>query len=97
MKKVFTAKKYLPVVALGAFAAAGTAPAFAQSAGTSSAGISTRNVRPFVHAPSSSPSGYSAYAQIPATIQQLVPDYRATVPSDPGPDPFGLRFQRWRD
>ncbi|MFZ2082617.1 MAG: hypothetical protein WAV38_39365 [Xanthobacteraceae bacterium] len=95
MKKSFTAKKHLPVaLALAALTAGGTAPALAQSAGTWGAGIAARNVQPYVRAPSSSVSGYSAYAQAPATIQRLVPDYRATVPSRVGPDPFGLAWQR---
>jgi hypothetical protein len=95
MKKLFPSNKYLPVaLALAAFAAAGTAPALAQSSGTWSAGISGRSGTPYVRAPSSSVSGYSAYAQVPATIQRLVPDYRATVPSSVGPDPFGLAWQR---
>ena len=70
MKKLFTANKYLAVsLALAAFTAAGAAPAFAHSSGARSAGVSTRNARPFVH------SGYSSYAR--------VPDYSAIVPSSP--------------
>ena len=58
MKKHFTANKYLPIaLALAAFTAAGTASAFAQSSGTWGAGISTRNVRPFVHKQSTNHSG----------------------------------------
>jgi len=60
MKKLFIANKYRSVtLALAAFAVAGTAPAFAQSSGTWSAGISTRNGLPFVHAPSTNHSGYN--------------------------------------
>jgi hypothetical protein len=64
MKKLFIANKYRSVaLALAAFAVAGTAPAFAQSSGTWSAGISTRNGLPFVHAPSTRNNGLSAFAQ----------------------------------
>lgn len=43
MKEFFIANKYRSVaLALAVFAVAGTAPAFAQSSGTWSAGISTR-------------------------------------------------------
>jgi hypothetical protein len=69
MKKLFTANKYLPIaLVLAGFAAAGTAPASAQSAGTWSSGISARNARPYVRTPSNNDSGYSSYAQAPATI-----------------------------
>ena len=80
MKKLFTANKYLPVaLALAAFTCA--APAFAHSSGARSAGVSTRNARPFVH------SGYSSYAR--------VPDYSAIEPSSLGPaDRFGEASQR---
>jgi hypothetical protein len=48
MKELFIANKYRSVaLALAAFAVAGTAPAFAQSTGTWSAGISTRTGLPF--------------------------------------------------
>jgi hypothetical protein len=60
MKNLFTANKYVPVaLALATFATVSTAPAFAQSAGTWSSGISTRNVRPFVPAPSIDNNGYN--------------------------------------
>jgi hypothetical protein len=45
-------KRRCDLMALAAFAAAGTAPALAQSSGTWSAGISARNIRTFVHASS---------------------------------------------
>ena len=78
MKKPFTHNKYLPVaLALAAFAVAGAAPAFAQSSDTWSAGISTRNIRPYVQSPSTKDNGYSAYAQVPA----LAPSYSALAPS----------------
>jgi len=65
MKKLFSANKYGSLAqALAAFAVAGTAPVFAQSSGSWSAGISGRNIRPFVHASSTNHSGYSSYAQI---------------------------------
>ena len=49
----FTPNKYFRVaLALVAFAVAGAAPAFAQSPGAWSAGISTRNARPYVESPS---------------------------------------------
>ena len=90
MKKLFTANKYLAVsLALAAFTAAGAAPAFAQSSGAWSAGISTRNVAPLVHKQATQLSGYNSYAR--------VPNYSATGPSSLGrPDPFGLNewFQR---
>ena len=48
MKEFFIANKYRSVaLGLAAFAVAGTAPAFAQSSGTWSAGISTRTGLPF--------------------------------------------------
>jgi hypothetical protein len=51
MKKLFTVNTCRSVaLALAAFAAAGAVPAFAQSSGTWSAGISARNGRPFVPA-----------------------------------------------
>ena len=62
---------------LAALAATGTAPVLA---GTWSAGISARNIRPYVQTPSINDSGYRAYAQVPATIHQMVHDYSATVP-----------------
>ena len=64
MKKLFTANKYLPVaLALAAFTCA--APAFAHSSGARSAGVSTRNARPFVH------SGYSSYRDGFATRKNM--------------------------
>jgi hypothetical protein len=82
MNKHFIASKYLPIaLALAAFTAAGTAPAFAQQSGWG-AGISTRNAQPFVHKQSINRSGYSAYARITDS---------AVVPSSVGrPDPFGV-------
>jgi predicted acetyltransferase len=48
MKEFFIVNKYRSVaLALAVFAVAGTAPAFAQSSGTWSAGISTRTGLPF--------------------------------------------------
>jgi hypothetical protein len=48
MTKRFSAKRYGSLaLALAAFAVAGTVPVFAQSSGSWSAGISTRNGRPF--------------------------------------------------
>jgi hypothetical protein len=86
----FIANKYhSAALGLAALAAAGSAPAVAQPSVTWSAGVSTRNGRPFVHAALSSSSGYGAYAQARA-IQPLVPNYRATVPSSLGRDPFGM-------
>ena len=65
--KLLTANKYLPIaLALAAFAA-GTAPALA---GTWSAGVSARNIRPYAQTSSINDSGYSAHAQVPATIHQ---------------------------
>jgi hypothetical protein len=83
MKKLFAVNKYLPVaLALGALAAAGPAPAFAQQSGWG-AGISTRNAQPFVHKQSINHSGFSSYARIT--------DYSAVAPSSVGrPDPFGV-------
>jgi hypothetical protein len=72
MKKLFAANKYRSVaLALAAFAVAGTAPAFAQSSGTWSAGISARSGTPYVHTQSTNVSGYGVYAQVPATIRHL--------------------------
>ena len=71
MKKLFNINKYFPVaLGLAAFAAVSAAPAFAQSSVTWSAGISARNIRPYVQTPSIKDSGLSAYAQVPATIRQ---------------------------
>ena len=91
MKELFIANKYRSVaLALAAFAVAGTAPAFAHSSGTWSAGISTRNGLPFVHAPSTRNNGLSAFAQVPATGHQRATDYYNMVPSSLGPaDLFG--------
>ena len=73
MKKRFSDNKYgLFALALAAFAAAGTAPALAQSSGTWSAGISGRSGTPYVHTQSTNVSGYGAYAQVPATIRHPV-------------------------
>jgi hypothetical protein len=76
MYKHFIANKYLPIaLALAAFTAAGTAPAFAQQSGST-------NARPFVHKQSIRHSGYSAYGRIT--------DHSAVAPSNVGrPDPFG--------
>jgi hypothetical protein len=84
------ANKYRSVaLALAVFAVVGTAP-FAQSSGTWSAGISTRNGLPFVHAPSTRNNGLSAFAQVPATGHQRATDYYNMVPSSLGPaDRFG--------
>ncbi|MGA7232557.1 MAG: hypothetical protein WBX95_16685, partial [Xanthobacteraceae bacterium] len=73
MKKLFITNKYRSVIlALAAFVVAGTAPAFAQSSGTWSAGISARSGTPYVHTQSTNVSGYGVYAQVPATIRHLV-------------------------
>ena len=53
-------KKLSVALALAALAAAGAAPAFAQSSDTWAAGISSRNIRPFEHTPSTYNGGYSA-------------------------------------
>jgi hypothetical protein len=68
--------KLLTIATLAAFAGAGTPAAFA---GTWSSGISSRNVRPYVHAQST--NGYSAYA--------MARDHYDTVPSGNG---FAERF-----
>jgi hypothetical protein len=74
MKKSFGDNKYgLFALALAAFAAAGTAPALAQSSGTWSAGISARSGTPYVHTQSTNVSSYGVYAQVPATIRHPVP------------------------
>jgi hypothetical protein len=75
----FTPNKYLPVaLALAALAVAGAAPASAQSSGAWSAGISTRNARPYVESPSTKENGYSAYAQTSAADFRLLFDYSAS-------------------
>jgi len=83
MRKRFSANKYLAfTLALAGFAAAGMAPAFAQSAtkygsvipyhyladGTQAPGWNAEapSVRQLAQAPST--NGYSAFAQVPATI-----------------------------
>jgi hypothetical protein len=69
MKKFYSVDKSFPIaLALTAFAVAGVAPAFAQSAGSWSAGISSRNSRPYVSTPSPKDTGFGAYAQAPATF-----------------------------
>jgi hypothetical protein len=96
-------------LALAAMASVGTAPAFAQSASAVGSTLpwhydaggerisgwlaDAPSVRKFARAPSTNPSGYSAYALAPATI--LAPDYSATVPSGLGPaDRFGAAAER---
>ena len=83
MKKLFTANKYVPIaLALAVFTAAGTAPVFAQQSGCA-AGISTKNIRPFVHKQSINHRGYNSYARVTG--------YSAIGPSSFGrPDPFGV-------
>lgn len=69
MKKLYSVDKIVPIaLALTAFAVAGVAPAFAQSAGSWSAGIASRNSRPYVTTPSPKDTGFGAYAQAPATF-----------------------------
>jgi hypothetical protein len=72
MKKLYSVDKLFPLAfALTAFAVAGVAPAFAQPAGSWSAGISSRNSRPYVSAPSPNDAGFGAYAQAPATFNHF--------------------------
>lgn len=84
MKKLATAKKYLPVaLAVAAFATAGAATAFAKTiSGYRPAG----NVVA-LHVSSTSDSGYSAHAQAPATIHrpagQSSPQLFMYAPSGP--------------
>jgi hypothetical protein len=85
MRKRFSANKYLAfTLALAGFAAAGMAPAFAQSAskygsvipyhyladGTQAPGWNPAapSVRQLAQAPSTNNNGYGAFAQVPATI-----------------------------
>ena len=85
MRKRFSANKYLAfTLALAGFAAAGMAPAFAQSAtkygsvipyhylayGTQAPGWNAEapSVRQLAQAPSTNHNAYSAFAQVPATI-----------------------------
>jgi hypothetical protein len=90
MTKLFTANKYLPAAfALAALATAGTAPAFAQSAGAWSAGISARNGNAYVHTPSTNNNGYGSYAQAPATIPDAAQGFGLEAP-----DRFGISSQR---
>ena len=109
MRKLFACHKYLPVAfALGAFAAVGPAPAFAQAAGyfggplplhynadgskASGWTVEAASVRPVAHAASTKKSGLTAYAAIG---NQRVTDYYNTVPSSLGPaDRFGGASQR---
>jgi hypothetical protein len=94
MRKLFSANKYLAVtLALAGFAAAGTAPAFAQAASKYGSVLPSHYLadggqapgwygeapspRHLAHAPSTNHDGYNAYAQVPA-IQHLVPDYNAS-------------------
>jgi hypothetical protein len=102
-------------LALAGFAAAGTAPAFTQAAtkygsvipyhyladGTQAPGWypEVPSVRQIAQAPSTNHNGYSAYAQVPATIQPLVPGYSASSGDSvlfglEAPDRFGIQSQR---
>lgn len=92
-------RKYLSVaLALTAFAAAGTAPAFA---GSWAAGPSSRNIVPYVQGSSndSHKSGLGAYAMIPANSGISAPamvtsDYENTVRTSLGlADRFGAGSQ----
>ena len=79
MKKFYSVDKLFPIaLTLTAFAIAGVAPAFAQSAGSWSAGISSRNSRPYVSTPSTKDTGLGAYAQAPATINHPISRYNAS-------------------
>jgi hypothetical protein len=74
MKKFFTTRRCVQAAfVLAAFA--GAAPAFAQSAGTWSAGISGRNGRPYVDTPATNRGGYGSFAEFPG------PDYLDSAPS----------------
>jgi len=92
MKKLFTAKKYLPLaIALVGLAAVGTATAFAQSLpshylsdGTIAKGwnAETLSVRQAARAPST--SGKNAFAEAPATLLQSAAHSPATDGYNPG-------------
>jgi hypothetical protein len=84
-------KKFIaPIaIALAAFAAAGTAPAFAQSSGWS-AGIQARNARPFVPAAASDLSGYSGARQDDLYNSAAVSNTPWTV----NPNPWGSAAAR---
>ena len=87
MRKFFAARRCIQAaLVLAAFA--GPAPAFAQSTGSWSAGISSRNGRPFVQTPTTNHSGYGSFAEIPG------PNYFDLAPSSLGPtDRFGIGTQ----
>ena len=92
MKKFFAARTIVQAaLVLAAFA--GAAPAFAQSAGTWSAGISSRNGRPFVNTPATDRSGYGSFAEISGPNSG--PTYPGLGPSSLGPtDRFGAGTER---
>jgi hypothetical protein len=98
MKKFFTARRCVQAaLVLAAFASAG--PAFAQSTGTWSAGISSRNGRPFVQAQTTNHSGYGSFAQISSGYGSFAeissPNRFDLAPSSLGPtDRFGAGTQR---
>jgi hypothetical protein len=73
MKKRLSDDKYgLFALALAVFAAAGTAPALAQSSGTWSASISGRSGTPYVHTQSTNVGGYGAYGISARNIRPFV-------------------------
>ena len=76
IKELLIANKYRSVaLGLAAFAVAGTAPAFAQSSGTWSAGISTRN---------GDAADVDGWRPVMFDYHNLNTDYRRPLPPDPG-------------
>jgi hypothetical protein len=78
--------KFLTLVALamGSFAVAGSASAFAQ--GGWSGGISSRNVRPYLQTQTEPDKGYQSYA--------MVPNFYGTGPHNPASNEFGAGSER---
>jgi hypothetical protein len=78
--------KFLTLVALaiGSFAVAGSASAFAQSGW--SGGISSRNVRPYVQTQTEPNNGYESYA--------MVPNFGDSGSHNPASNEFGAGSER---
>jgi hypothetical protein len=74
----------LVALAIGSFAVAGSASAFAQ--GGWSGGISSRNVRPYVRTQTELNDGYQSYA--------MVPNFYGSGRHDPASNEFGAGSER---
>ena len=85
MKEFFIANKYRSVaLALAVFAVAGTAPAFAQSSGTWSAGIGPGLVSPSASSVTATQRTIDGWRPVMFDYRNLNSDYRRPLPPDPG-------------